>query len=118
MGGTLNVFIIVRLRFYCKKLIKYILPKRDDTTEDTPVTKGPQYQKTAFINAQKLATLRRKYPNKIHLRAPTEATLLELHVQAANAARIADLDAHITTATGQEKAVPQWDEHTIWDPGD
>ena len=70
-------------------------------------------------NQNKLAALRCLYPQRIQLRAPSEAIATSLYAQAAGAARLADLDARVETPTsGRECSVPLWDELRTWDPGD
>ena len=83
-------------------------------------------------NLEKLTELRRRYPNRLHLRAPTHAVRTNLHQQAAAAARFTDLDARVTkiAADGRERSersVPRWDQTSQpgysyvcmgrWDPG-
>jgi len=55
-----------------------------------------------------------------HRRAPPGATPLDLLEQAKQAARLPDLLARVTSVNGGggERAVPQWDELRVWDPGD
>ena len=74
-------------------------------------------------NLGKLTELRRRYPNRLHLRAPTHAVRTNLHQQAAAAARFTDLDARVTkiAADGRERSersIPRWDQTRVWDPGD
>ena len=74
-------------------------------------------------NWEKLTELRRRYPNRLHLRAPTHAVRTNLRQQAAAAARFTDLDARVTkiAADGRERSersVPRWDQTRVWDPGD
>ena len=56
-----------------------------------------------------------KYPGRLRLRAPPEATPAALLRQATSAARINDARV-VTSASGREKS--QWMELRSWDPGD
>ena len=63
---------------------------------------------------------KRRYNYRVSIRAPLGATPLDLLEQAKQAARLPDLLARVTSVNGGvgERAVPQWDELRIWDPGD
>ena len=65
--------------------------------------------------------LNRRYLGRLELRAPQEATLITLRMQAQTAARYEDVLAHVTLAgTGGKgsRQVPLWDQTRVWDPGD
>ena len=70
----------------------------------------------------KFDTLSQRFKYRISARpAPPGATPLDLmHQQAMQAVRLPDLLARVTSVTGGvgERAVPQWDELRVWDPGD
>ena len=68
-------------------------------------------------NREKIAALHRTYPGRLHLRAPPEATPVALLRQATSAARINDARV-LTTASGREKSIHQWEELRMFDPGD
>ena len=71
-------------------------------------------------NKMKFDALSRRFNYRISMRAPPGATPLDLQQQAMQAARLPDLLARVTSVNGGvgERAVPQWDELRIWDPGD
>ena len=74
-------------------------------------------------NYRKLAELRRRYPDRLRLRAPTNAVKITLRQQAAGAARLRDLDVLVAKMAADgcecsERSVSQWDETRVWDPGD
>ena len=90
---------------------------RDEPT--TTAKHGPAYQSQNLRNRQKLAALRSKYPARVHLQTPPEATTAALLRQARSAARLEDGDVRVSTlATSQEVSVHQWAEIRTWDPGD
>ena len=55
---------------------------------------------------------------KISIRAPTEATPIELIALAQLAAKAKDRSAQVYTAGGQKRTGPVWAGNRIWDPGD
>ena len=74
-------------------------------------------------NCEKLAELRRRYPDRLRLRAPANAVKITLRQQAAGAARLRNLDVLVAkiAANGcecSERSVSQWDDTRVWDPGD
>ena len=76
-----------------------------------------------IANYKKLATLRRRYPDRLRLRAPANAVKMTLRQQAAGAARLRDLDVLVARIAADgcersERSVSQWDETRVWDPGD
>ena len=66
------------------------------------------------------STARQRQHDKVTIRAPPGATPLDLLEQAKQAARLPDFLARVTSVNGGggERAVPQWDELRVWDPGD
>ena len=72
------------------------------------------------MNKLKFDALSRRVNYKVTIRAPPGATPLDLLEQAKQAARLPDLLARVTSVNGGggERAVPQWDELRVWDPGD
>ena len=54
---------------------------------------------------------------RLQLRTPPEATPIALLRQATSAARINDARV-LTTASGREKSIHQWEELRMFDPGD
>ena len=82
-----------------------------------PPTVGPAHQSLNLRNRKKIAVLHSKYPGRLRLRAPPEATPAALLRQATVAARMRDVRV-LTSATGREKSVHQWTELHTWDPGD
>ena len=81
---------------------------------------APQHAAIARRNKFKFDALSRRYNYRVSVRAPPGATPLDLLEQAKQAARLPDLLARVTSVSGPggERAVPQWDELRIWDPGD
>ena len=79
-----------------------------------------QHAALARRNKFKFDALSRRYNYRVSIRAPPGATPLDLLEQAKQAARLPDLLARVTSVNGGvgERAVPQWDELRIWDPGD
>ena len=76
-----------------------------------------------IANYKKLAELRRRYPDRLRLRAPANAVKMTLRQQAAGAARLRDLDVLVARIAADgcersERSVSQWDETRVWDPGD
>ena len=76
-----------------------------------------------IANYKKLSELRRRYPDRLRLRAPANAVKMTLRQQAAGAARLRNLDVLVAkiAANGcecSERSVSQWDETRVWDPGD
>ena len=55
---------------------------------------------------------------KISIRAPTEATPIELIALAQLAAKAKDRNAQVYTAGGKKRTGPVWAGNRIWDPGD
>ena len=90
--------------------------------EDEPSRKKtePQHAALARVNKLKFDTISRRFNYRVAIRAPPGATPLDLLEQAKQAARLPDLLAHITLVNGGggERAVHQWDELRVWDPGD
>ena len=76
-----------------------------------------------IANYKKLLELRRRYPDRLRLRAPANAVKMTLRQQAAGAARLRDLDVLVAKIAADgcersERSVSQWDETRVWDPGD
>ena len=70
--------------------------------------------------SKQIDTISRRFNYRVTIRAPPGATPLDLLEQAKQAARLPDLFARITLVNGGggERAVHQWDELRVWDPGD
>ena len=88
----------------------------------TPPTKtwtksGSAHDSQNLRNREMIAALHRTYPGRLHLRAPPEATPVALLRQATSAARINDARV-LTSASGREKSIHQWEELRMFDPGD
>ena len=63
----------------------------------------------------------KRYPGRLELRAPKEATPITLRMQAQTAAQFEDVLAHVTLTGADGKGsrqVPLWDQTRIWDQGD
>ena len=91
--------------------------KRGRETPTPQKTDGPAHQLQSSRNREKFRALQTKYPGRLRLRAPPEATPTALLRQATSAARINDARV-VTSASGREKSIHQWMELRSWDPGD
>ena len=94
--------------------------KRDREDEPNRKKAEPQHAAFARVNKLKFDTISRRFNYRVTIRAPPGATPLDLLEQAKQAARLPDLLARVTSVNGGggERAVPQWDELRVWDPGD
>ena len=94
------------------------MDKRSREQRDPLPLRGDHARQT-IANASTLSQLQSRFGGRaVKLRVPTQAHPVDIAAAAAQAARLRDLMAHVTTARGQDRAVPLWDETRIWDPGD
>ena len=94
---------------------------REEGGRETNTGTRPGHTELNITNKRQIEVLNRRYPGRLELRAPQEATLITLRMQAQTAARYEDVLAHVTlTGTGGKgsRQVPLWDQTRIWDPGD
>ena len=96
--------------------------KRKRQSGDQPpqpdTTKRAGHHEHAKHNVCFFDRLTQRMPRrKISIRAPTEATPIELIALAQLAAKAKDRSAQVYTAGGKKRTGPVWAGNRIWDPG-